>query len=162
MTARASPCNMRRPKNEHHHRTRRRRPAGRAAPGRLCGLRRGRLCPGQSAGPCAPRLGPLHRRPPGAGDGAVRRKAVHPHRIAAWHRDREAGRQALRDHHLPHRGQLFRWPPPRQRGLCTRRPGGPGPAGLHHQRHGLQRRRGLVRPLWRAGRSGPGRGAGRR
>ncbi len=29
-----------------------RRPAGRAAPGRLCGLRRGRLCPGQSAGPC--------------------------------------------------------------------------------------------------------------
>ncbi len=65
-------------------------------------------------------------------------------------------RQALRDHHLPHGGQLFRWPPPRQRGLCTRRPGGPGPAGLHHQRHGLQRRRGFVRPLWRAGKIWPG------
>ena len=29
---------------------------------------------------------------------------MHPHRIAAWYRDCEAGRQALRDHDLPHRG----------------------------------------------------------
>ena len=44
----------------------------------------------------------------------------------------------LRDHHLPYRRHLHRWPPPGRGALCAGCAGGSGPAGSYHQRHGLQ------------------------
>ena len=48
----------------------------------------------------------MHQCPARADNGAVWGGKLHPHRLAAWHRHHKTGRQALRDHHLPHRGQL--------------------------------------------------------
>ena len=49
----------------------------------------------------------------------------------------EAERCPLRDHHLPHRGQLYRWPSPGRSAVRPGRAGGSCPAGFYHQRHGL-------------------------
>ena len=135
--------------------------AGPAARGRICGLRGGRLRAGQSAGAHPAGLGPLHQCPAGAGAGIVRGGAVHPHRAAARHRDHQVRRPAVRDHYLPHRGGLYRRPPPGRGTLCAGCAAGPGPAGLYHQCHGLQRCRGAHRPLWRAAGPAAGHPAGR-
>ena len=45
--------------------------------------------------------------------------------------------------------------------LCAGCAAGPGPAGLYHQCHGLQRCRGAHRPLWRAAGPAAGHPAGR-
>ena len=42
------------------------------------------------------------------------------------------GRWAVRDHHLPHRGDLYRWPPPGRGAFCTGCAGRSGPAGFYH------------------------------
>ena len=44
---------------------------------------------------------------------------------------------AVRDHYLPHRGQLYRWPSPGRSAVRTGRAGGSCPAGFYHQRHGV-------------------------
>jgi len=60
-----------------------------------------------------------------------------------------------------HRGGLYRRPPPGRGTLCAGCAAGPGPAGLYHQCHGLQRCRGAHRPLWRAAGPAAGHPAGR-
>ena len=108
------------------------------------------------SGSYAPRLGPLHQRSAPAGAGSIRERAVHPNGFTARHRDGQIWWKTLRDDDFPHRGQLLGWPPPGFRGFCAGRERRPGPAGFYHQRHGLQRRGGAYRPLWRAERPGPG------
>ena len=44
---------------------------------------------------------------------------------------------AVRNYHLPHRGQLYRWPSPGRGAVRTGRAGGSCPAGFYHQRHGV-------------------------
>ena len=46
-------------------------------------------------------------------------------------------RAAVRDHYLPHRGQLYRWTSPGRGAVRTGRAGGSCPAGFYHQRHGI-------------------------
>lgn len=134
----ASPCSTRRHSHDHPDGRGCGRAAVHPAQGGLCSLRGGRLRAGQSAGPYTARLGPVHQCSAAAGDGAVRRAAVHPHRPAARHGNGEAERCPLRDHHLPYRRHLHRWPPPGRGALCAGCAGGSGPAGSYHQRHGLQ------------------------
>ena len=116
------------------------------------GLVCGRLRPGRPSQPDAGGLGHHHLRPAGGNAVAIRPPGG-THGPAPRHRHRQNRGRPGGGHHLPDRRDLPGPPPPGERRLHPLRRRGPGPPGLHRQRHRPESPGRAPGPLRRAGRS---------
>ena len=123
--------------------------------GRPSGRAGGGLRPGRPVGQGAPRLRRRRLRPAGGDPGRLPFKVqMHPHRPGPRDGHRGPRRPPGGGDCLPKGGDLLRPPAPGPGGVHLPPGGGPGPAGLYCQRHGLGPER-PDGPLRREG--GPGR-----